>query len=61
MIVSHIAIHSHGNNLLQEIDELLGQRLTEEDEDAVAAELAAIIAVSGLVLMGNEMIELCVQ
>ncbi len=32
-------------NLCQEIDELLGQRLTEEDEDAVQAELASIIAV----------------
>ena len=31
--------------LLQEIDELLGQNLTEEDEDAIAAELEAIIAV----------------
>ena len=32
--------------LLQEIDELLGQNLTEEDEDAIAAELESIIAVS---------------
>lgn len=28
----------------QEIDELLGQRLTDEDEEAVAAELAALIS-----------------
>ena len=30
----------------QEIDELLGQNLTQEDEDAIAAELESIIAVS---------------
>ena len=32
--------------LLQEIDELLGQNLTEEDEDAIAAELESILVVS---------------
>ena len=31
---------------LQEIDELLGQNLTAEDEDAIAAELESILAVS---------------
>ena len=29
----------------QEIDELLGQNLTEEDEEAIAAELESIISV----------------
>ena len=32
--------------LLQEIDELLGQNMTAEDEDAIAQELESIIAVS---------------
>ena len=31
---------------LQEIDELLGQNLTAEDEDAIAEELESIISVS---------------
>ena len=31
---------------VQEIDELLGQNLTEEDEEAIAAELESIISVS---------------
>lgn len=31
---------------LQEIDELLGQNLTEEDEEAIAAELDSILIVS---------------
>lgn len=33
----------------QEIDELLGQNLTDEDEDAVAAELDSILLVSFMV------------
>lgn len=32
----------------QEIDELLGQNLTEEDEDAIAAELDSLLIVSDL-------------
>lgn len=31
---------------LQEIDELLGQNLTDEDEEAIAAELDSILLVS---------------
>lgn len=34
---------------LQEIDELLGQNLTDEDEDAIAAELDSILIVSSCV------------
>ena len=32
-------------SLIQEIDELLGQNLTQEDEDAIAEELESIILV----------------
>jgi len=33
---------------LQEIDELLGQNLTEEDEEAIAAELDSMVVVSAV-------------
>lgn len=36
----YMYIHTH-----QEIDELLGQNLTQEDEDAIAEELESILLV----------------
>lgn len=49
--VSYLEQNKHYKMLLfpQEIDELLGQNLTDEDEDAVAAELDSILLVSFMV------------
>ncbi len=52
---THAHTHTHTRvqgppSLPQEIDELLGQNLTEEDEDAIAEELESLILVSEGVL-----------
>ena len=41
--------------ILQEIDELLGQNLTQEDEDAIAEELESIL------LVGKKLTNSCHQ